>query len=173
MTAPVLTTSSRQHDQPTSKSHAMRLAASATAFVFFTFGAITAASAQIASGSTGIDASGNAQSELAACNSGKTQQDRQTCITEVRNANAAKRAGKVDNSGGRFKQNALSRCDVFQGEEQIACQARVVGYGEAAGSVAGGGVIRQVETVVVPADATNVRIQPQSPSGDIVVIPAK
>ena len=173
MTAPVFMTSSRQHDQPASKSHAMRLAASATAFVFFTFGAITAASAQIASGTTGIDATGNAQSELAACNSGKTQQDRQTCITEVRNANAAKRAGKVDNSGGRFKQNALSRCDVFQGEEQIACQARVVGYGEAAGSVAGGGVIRQVETVVVPADATNVRIQPQSPSGDIVVIPAK
>ena len=67
----------------------------------------------------------------------------------------------------------MARCDVFKGEEQIACQARVVGYGEAAGSVASGGVIRQVETVVVPADATNVRIQPQTPGGDIVVIPAK
>ena len=164
---------SHQHHQLTSKSHFLRLAASVTAFVVLTFGAVTAASAQIASGTTGIDATGNAQSELAACVSGKTQQDRETCMTEVRNANAAKRAGKVDNSGGRFKQNALSRCDVFQGEEQIACQARVVGYGDAAGSVAGGGVIRQVETVVVPADATTIRIQPQTQSGDIVVIPVK
>ena len=173
MTPSVPLPNSRQHHQLTSKSHVVRLAASVTAFVLLTFGAVTAVSAQIASGTTGIDATGNAQSELAACNSGKTQQDRQTCITEVRNANAAKRAGKIDNSGGRFRQNALARCDVFKGEEQVACQARVVGYGEAAGSVASGGVIRQVETVVVPADATNVRIQPQTPGGDIVVIPAK
>ena len=171
LTAPLR--KSRQLHRLTSKSHALRLAASVTAFVLFTLGAVTAASAQIASGTTGIDATGNEQSELAACNSGKTQQDRQTCMTEVRNANAAKRAGKVDNSGGRFKENALARCDVFKGEEQIACQARVVGYGDTAGSVAGGGVIRQVETVVVPADATTIRIQPQTPSGDIVVIPAK
>ncbi len=163
----------RHHQQSASRSHAFRLTASATAFVLLTFGAVTAASAQIASGTTGIDATGNAQSELAACNSGKTQQDRQTCMTEVRNANAARRAGKVDNSGGRFKENALARCDVFQGEEQIACQARIAGYGDAAGSVAGGGVIRQVETVVVPADATTIQIQPQTSSGDIVVIPAK
>lgn len=173
MTALLPAADGRQHHQSVSRSHALRVAASVTAFVLLTLGAVTAASAQIAAGTTGIDATGNAQSELAACNSGKTQQDRQTCMTEVRNANAAKRAGKVDNSGGRFRQNALSRCDVFQGEEQIACQARVVGYGDAAGSVAGGGVIRQVETVVVPADATTIRIQPQTPSGDIVVIPVK
>ena len=164
---------SRQRRELSSRLHVLRLAASVTAFVLLTFGAVTAASAQIASGTTGIDATGNAQSELAACVSGRTQQDRQTCMTEVRNANAAKRAGKVDNSGGRFKENARARCDVFQGEEQIACQARIAGYGDSAGSVAGGGVIRQVETVVVPADATTIRIQPQTSSGDIVVIPAK
>ncbi len=174
MTPSVPLPNSRQHSHLTSRrSHILRLAASVTAFVLLTFGAVTVASAQIASGTTGIDATGNAQSELAACISGKTQQDRETCMTEVRNANAAKRAGKVDNSGGSFRQNALSRCDVFQGEEQIACQARVVGYGDAAGSVAGGGVLKQVETVVVPADATTIRVQPQTQSGDIVVIPAK
>ena len=155
------------------RSHALRLVARVTAFVLLAVGAVTAASAQIASGTTGIDATGNAQSEMAACLNGKTPQDRETCVTEVKNANAAKRAGKVDNSGGQFKENALSRCDVLQGEQQIACQARVVGYGESAGSVGGGGVIRQVETVVVPADATKVTIQPQTPNGDIVVIPAK
>ena len=141
--------------------------------MLFTVGTIGLASAQIASGTTGIDATGNAQSELAACNSGRTQQDRETCMTEVKNANAAKRAGKVDNSGGQYKANAMARCDVFKGEEQIACQSRIIGYGDSKGSVAGGGVIRQVETVVVPADADKVRIQPQTESGSIVVIPVK
>lgn len=130
------------------------------------------AAAQIASGTTGIDATGDARSEMAACNNGKTQQDRATCITEVKNANAAKRAGKIDNANGQFAANALKRCDVFKGEDQVACQARIVGYGKADGSVAGGGVVRQVETVVVPADATNVRIQPQTSTDNIVVIPA-
>jgi hypothetical protein len=129
------------------------------------------ATAQIAAGTTGIDASGNARSEMNACLTGRTQQDQETCMTEVRNANAAKRAGKVDNAGGQFSANAMKRCDVFQGEDLVACQARIVGYGKTDGSVAGGGAIRQVETVVMPAGATNVRVQPQTNS-NIVVIPA-
>lgn len=133
---------------------------------------ITAATAQIAPGTTGIDASGDARSEMNACNTGKTPQDRETCLREVRNANAEKRAGKIDNSNNEFSANALKRCEVLSGEDKIACQARVVGYGNAQGSVAGGGVIREVETVVVPADTPNVRIQPQTTNSNIVVIPA-
>ena len=129
------------------------------------------ASAQLASGTTGIDATGDARSEMAACLNGTTQQAKETCMTEVRNANAAKRAGKIDNSGGQFSANAMKRCDVFSGEDLIACQARIAGYGQTQGGVAGGGVIRQVETVVVPADAGSVRVQPQTSSGPIVIIP--
>ena len=172
MTSPSTTVSDPCGIQSAANGHAHRVAAVIAAFFLVASGTMTPVAAQIASGTTGIDATGNAQSELAACNSGQSQQSRETCITEVRNANAAKRAGKLDNSGSQFKKNALARCDVFNGEEQIACQARVVGYGDAAGSVAGGGVIRQVETVVVPADPGTVRIQPQTSTGDIVVIPA-
>ena len=151
--------------------HNFRLAKSAALFgvaALLSFGA----SAQIASGTTGIDASGDARSEMNACLTGRTQQDRETCMTEVRNANAAKRAGKVDNANGQFSANALKRCDVFKGEDLVACQARIVGYGKTDGSVASGGVVRQVETVVVPAGATNVRVQPQTSTDNIVVIPA-
>jgi hypothetical protein len=150
--------------------HNFRLAKSAA---FFGVAALLSigATAQIASGTTGIDASGSARSEMNACLTGRTQQDQQTCMTEVRNANAAKRAGQVDNAGGEFSANAMKRCDVFQGEDLVACQARIVGYGKTDGSVAGGGAIRQVETVVMPAGATNVRVQPQTNS-NIVVIPA-
>ena len=134
--------------------------------------AITA-TAQIATGTTGIDATGNAAREMAACNNGSTQQSRETCMTEVRNANAAKRAGKVDNAGGQFSANALMRCNVLQGEDKIACEARVLGYGNPQGSVAGGGVITEVETVVVPATPKVINIQPQTSSDTIILIPAK
>ncbi len=130
------------------------------------------ATAQIASGTTGIDATGNAASEMAACNNGTTQQSRETCMTEVRNANAAKRAGKVDNAGGQFEANALQRCNVLQGEDKIACEARVTGFGSPQGSVAGGGVITQVETVVVPKGPEVINIQPQTSTDTIIVIPA-
>ena len=148
-----------------------RLAKSAAAFGVAALLSL-GATAQIASGTTGIDASGDARSEMNACLTGRTQQDRQTCMTEVRNANAAKRAGKVDNASNDFKANALKRCDIFQGEDLVACQARIVGYGKTDGSVAGGGAIRQIETVVVPQGATNVRVQPQTSTDNIVVIPA-
>ena len=94
-------------------------------------------------------------------------------MTEVRNANAARRAGKVDNAGGQFEANALMRCNVLQGEDKVACEARVIGYGSPQGSVAGGGVITQVETVVVPATSGVINIQPQTGSDAIIVIPAK
>ena len=72
-------------------------------------------------------------------------------MTEVKNANAAKRAGKLGTSGD-FSANALRRCEVFKAaEDQSACRARVMGETEAQGSVAGGGVLRETETVVPAA----------------------
>lgn len=156
---------------PASPLRPNRLSKSLAGFALTALFAI-GATAQVAVGTTGIDATGNAASEMAACNSGRTQQDRTTCMTEVKNANAAKRAGRIDNAGGQFAANALMRCNALKGEDKLACEARVVGYGNPQGSVAGGGVITEVETVVVPKDSTTVRIQPQTPSGTILVIPA-
>ena len=141
----------------------------AAAILAFAAAAATVASAQVATGTTGIDASGSNAAETAACNTGMTQQNRETCLREARNAESDRRAGKLDSNGAPGP-NAAQRCDVCQGEEKIACQARVVGVGETKGSVAGGGVIREVETVVVPADGSAVRVKPQT-SGNIVVIP--
>lgn len=126
-----------------------RVTKSLAAFCVTALLAVTA-TAQIAVGTTGIDATGNAASEMAACNNGTSQESRETCITEVRNANAAKRAGKVDNANGQFEANAMQRCDVLLGDDKLACQARMAGGGTAQGSVAGGGVIREIEVVVPP-----------------------
>ena len=150
--------------------HLNRLGKGIAGFVFSALLAMSA-TAQIASGTTGIDATGNARSEMMACLNGTTQQSRETCMTEVRNANAAKRAGQVDNAGGQFRANALMRCDVFAGEDKSACEARIAGYGSTQGSVAGGGVIREVETVVAPNTGGTVIVQPKTRSDAIIVLP--
>jgi hypothetical protein len=134
--------------------------------------AVTAATAQVATGTTGIDASGNYQQEVNACLTGKTQQDRDTCLREARNAQADKKRGVLDNAGAKFDSNAAARCDVLVGEEKAACQARMMGYGNTAGSIAGGGVLREVETVVVPAGSGSVTIEPKT-SDPVLLVPAK
>ncbi|MES2685980.1 MAG: hypothetical protein V4706_04105 [Pseudomonadota bacterium] len=124
-----------------------------------------------ATGTTGIDASGSSQKEREACMTGRTQQDQATCLRETNNAAAEKRSGKLDNSGAQFDANARQRCEVLTGEDRTACEARVMGYGNTQGSVAGGGVIREVETVVVPPGATSVRIEPKT-NAPVLIVPA-
>lgn len=142
------------------------------------FGAIAlmamgAATAQVASlpGTTGIDASGSYQQEVQACMSGRTQQDQATCLREARNAQADKRRGVLDTQGS-LQANAVARCEVFRAsEDRAACQARVMGFGSTEGSVAGGGLIREVETVVLPEGQASVTIEPRT-SDPVVVLPS-
>ena len=134
--------------------------------------AVGAATAQVATG-TGIDATGSYQSEVQACNSGQTQQSREDCLKEARNARADKQRGVLDNSGSAAA-NAMGRCDVHtSGEDQAACRARTMGMGSSQGSVAGGGMIREVETVVMPAGQSSVTIQPQTSSEPVLLVPAR
>lgn len=134
--------------------------------------AMTAATAQVATGTTGIDASGSYQQEVNACMTGKTQQDQATCLLEARNARADKKRGVLDNSGAQYDSNAASRCEVMAGEDKAACQARVLGYGSTTGSVAAGGVLREVETVVVPAGQTSITIEPKT-ADPVLLVPAR
>ena len=137
--------------------------------------AVTAATAQVATGTTGttgIDASGSYQQEVNACMTGKTQQDQATCLREARNAQADKKRGVLDNAGAQFDANATARCAVLTGEDKAACQARVMGYGNTTGSVAEGGVLREVETVVMPAGQSSVTIEPKT-SDPVVLVPAR
>jgi hypothetical protein len=155
-------------------SHRLRSRNSLLSFGVASLLAMTAATAQVATGpavDTGIDASGNYRQELQACLRGQTQQDRDTCLREARNARADKLQGQQGSSSSDLAANALSRCEPLSGEEKAACQARVLGYGETSGSVAGGGVLRQVETVVLPPGQSEVTIEPKT-SNPVVLVPA-
>ncbi|MFI4927351.1 MAG: hypothetical protein ACHP7E_06670 [Burkholderiales bacterium] len=144
--------------------------------------AVGAATAQVAfaagtsdaafPGASAIDSSGNYQSEVQACMNGRTQQDRDTCLKEARNAHADKQRGVLENHQGNLEANAMNRCDVFQsGEDKAACEARVLGYGDVQGSVAGGGLVRESETVVLPPGKDSVTIEPKT-DNPLILVPA-
>lgn len=126
--------------------------------------AVTLATAQVGVvGDTGIDSSGNYQQERGWCMVNTMGEDRVTCLKNSAAAQAEKRRGTLDNKGGDFNANAMRRCDVFAGEDRAACHARVQGYGSGSGSVQGGGIIKQVETVVQPESPSTVIIAPKTP----------
>lgn len=120
-------------------------------------------------GTTGIDASGSYQSEMAACQNGQTQQDRTTCMIEARNAQAEKKRGRIGaTDSNQLSMNAAARCEVLRGDDKAACQLRMQGQGSTSGSVAGGGVLREI-TTEVPAESA---MAPSTSSTPITPMPA-
>lgn len=98
--------------------------------------------------------------EVAACNSGQSQQDRATCLREAGAALGEARKGQLadDVAASGYNSNATARCEVFVGEELSACRARATGAAPTEGatitrgSVNEGGIIREsIQVYEVPA----------------------
>ena len=150
-----------------------RLGAGVALFGLSAVLAMASATAQVATSFTGADDSGVFATERAACLAGKTQQMQATCMEEARNAAADKRRGALNNGSSDFSANRARRCDAFGAgtEDRAACMARVDGEGQASGNVAGGGVVREVETIVLPASGT-ARIEPRT-ADPVLLVPVK
>jgi hypothetical protein len=86
-------------------------------------------------------------SQSSACTDGTSTEDRATCMKEVAAAQAEARRGKLEVKDANYSQNAIQRCMVLPPSDQEACRLRATGQGATSGSVANGGVIREV---VVP-----------------------
>ena len=94
------------------------------------------------------------EADSQACRSGKSAQNFDTCMKEAK-AVLAERAGSNPTvSTEQLQRNALLRCDALTGDEYTACAARMRGEGMVSGSVAGGGILREIViTEVVPLDS--------------------
>jgi hypothetical protein len=138
--------------------------------------AVTAMAAQVAGNQfpegAALDASGSYSTEVQACKAGKTAEDQATCLKEARNAQADKKRGVLDNAGGQFQANARARCNALSGEDKAACDARMMGYGNVSGTVAGGGLLREVETVVMPPGQSSVTVDAKTQE-PVVLVPSK
>lgn len=108
---------------------------------------VCATGAQAASPGASDDAQTRYRKDMAVCNNGQSNQDRTTCMKEAKNALAAARSGALSGATDQYRQNALQRCSAHQGDDRLACEARMMVPNGAAGSAADGGILRESVTV--------------------------
>jgi len=90
------------------------------------------------------------QKDRAACLSGATNQDRDTCLKEAGAALQATKRGGLDSGQARLDQNQLLRCDGQPPEDRQSCVRRISGEGSTTGSVEAGGIFRELKTPDAP-----------------------
>lgn len=84
--------------------------------------------------------------DVALCQSGRSNQDRATCLREAGAALAEARRGGLDDGPAPYAANQVKRCDPLPGDQRQDCIARMQGQGTTSGSVAGGGIYRELVT---------------------------
>jgi len=129
--------------------------------------ALGSTSALAADKTAAANAQARYQQERAACLSGESNQDRATCLQEAGAAFAeAKRDGLNGGPAAQYQSNALQRCEALPGDDRQACVARMKGQGSTTGSVASGGIYRELVTreVVSPSTAASSVASPPAPA---------
>jgi len=106
--------------------------------------------AQAADSSRVSAAQATYRADRAACLRGETSQDRDTCLREAGAALQEARRGGLGTREDNFERNRLARCDHQPPEDRALCVRRMNGEGSTSGSVAGGGVFRELIVPDVP-----------------------
>jgi hypothetical protein len=107
--------------------------------------------------------------ERAVCTEGQSNQSRATCLKEAYAAYAQALHSTLAVGSADYALNARQRCNGLAGSDRNDCIARMQGQGTASGSVAKGGVYRELVTdgpVKLGSAAAVVETpgQPSSPS---------
>jgi len=89
------------------------------------------------------------EQDSAVCNSGRSNQDRATCMQEARAALAAAQGGRLPEPDPSLARNATRRCAALPMEDRTDCEARMRGQGTTSGSAAAGGIYRELVTRTV------------------------
>jgi hypothetical protein len=87
------------------------------------------------------------QRDSALCMSARYQGDRDECLSEASTARSMAMPAEVDPDPGRYARNALKRCEPLPENDRRDCVARMQGQGTTRGSVAGGGIYRELVTI--------------------------
>ena len=72
--------------------------------------------------------------------------DRANCLSEASTAHEATLPAEIDPDPGRYARNAQVRCQPLPVDDRQDCLARMAGQGTTTGSVAGGGIYRELIT---------------------------
>jgi hypothetical protein len=122
--------------------HARALRALCGAFAV----ALASAPAFAAGKADSAEAQARYQRERATCTNGQSNQDRATCLREAGAAFALAKQGALDDGDAPYLRNATKRCDGLPDVDRPDCMARMGGQGTTSGSVATGGILRELVT---------------------------
>lgn len=92
------------------------------------------------------DARARYEQERAVCLSGQSNQDRATCLREAGAAYADASKRGSNESAAQYQKNSTKRCDPLPDADRRDCMARMQGQGSTSGSVATGGISRELVT---------------------------
>ena len=94
----------------------------------------------------------SADPQRAACQKMSDADERRACLREVGAARAeAKRNGLADS--GDYQKNLTARCNYLPSSDREDCERRMRGEGTVSGSVEGGGIYRELRTIVPGEEA--------------------
>lgn len=93
-----------------------------------------------------IDIQARYQRDSALCMSARYKGDRNECLSEASTTRSMALPSPVDPDPGRYARNALKRCEPLPEPDRRDCVARMQGQGTTTGSVAGGGIYRELVT---------------------------
>ena len=111
---------------------------------------------------TPVAAQARYERERERCLAGRSQEDQKTCLREAGAAlQAARQHQLTTDSPDQLAANARQRCDPLPPDDKKDCLARMNGEGTVTGSIAGGGLLRELVTVV-PAPAQPAPVQPEA-----------
>ena len=86
------------------------------------------------------------QRDKLACMRLRPRDERANCMREASAVLADTHPNRVDSDPGRYARNALERCKPLREPDRSDCVARMQGQGSTSGSVAGGGITRELVT---------------------------
>ena len=112
----------------------------------FAVGAMLVSDIAMAAAADMSEAKARYQQERATCISGRSHQDRTTCLREAGAALAESKRGNLGGGMGQYEQNQLRRCDAHPAEDREDCLRRMRGEGTISGSVEGGSIYRELRT---------------------------
>jgi hypothetical protein len=86
------------------------------------------------------------QRDSALCLSARYKGDRDECLSAASTTRSMALPAQLDADPGRYARNLLKRCEPLPPSDRRDCVARMQGEGTTSGSVAGGGIYRELVT---------------------------
>ena len=96
-----------------------------------------------------VSAKARLQQDRMVCSRIRDQGERDECLSEASTRYAGTQPSNPDENPAQLMRNALKRCEPLREPDRQDCVLRTQGQGTTTGSVAGGGIYRELVTIEV------------------------